>query len=418
MSGRTYDIVGIGFGPSGLALAIAREEYGHAAASAVFVEARKRFAWHPGMMVEGATMQVPFPKDLVTLRNPSSPYSFFSYLHEHGRLVDFVNRQTFFCSRREFADYLAWAAARVDTPVHYGTRAVAVRATAGGAELEVELSTGERLVARNVVVSAGLRPALPEGVVETSRRFHNNALLPRLAELPRPRHRRFVVLGAGQSAAECVRHLHRIHPDAEVHSVISRYGYLPADDSPFANRVFDPLAVDEFHAAPESERRRLLAAHRSTNYSCVDPDLLRELYDIEYEERVSGRRRLFVRRASALESAVETADGVRAILADRLTGAVDALDCDAVIYATGFRPADLRPLFGDLIAEYTPDGQAATIARDYRVRTTAAVTAGIYVQGGCEHTHGLSSSLLSNVAVRAGEILDSVLARRSVAVGR
>jgi L-ornithine N5-oxygenase len=31
------------------------------------------------------------------------------------------------------------------------------------------------------------------------------------------------------------------------------------------------------------------------------------------------------------------------------------------------------------------------------------------VTGASEHTHGLSSTLLSNVAVRAGEILESVL---------
>jgi L-ornithine N5-oxygenase len=44
------------------------------------------------------------------------------------------------------------------------------------------------------------------------------------------------------------------------------------------------------------------------------------------------------------------------------------------------------------------------------VVTAAGLTAGIYVQGATEHTHGLGSTLLSNVAVRAGEIVDSVAA--------
>jgi L-ornithine N5-oxygenase len=34
------------------------------------------------------------------------------------------------------------------------------------------------------------------------------------------------------------------------------------------------------------------------------------------------------------------------------------------------------------------------------------------MQGGTEHSHGITSSLLSNVAVRAGEILESVRSRR------
>jgi L-ornithine N5-oxygenase len=38
---------------------------------------------------------------------------------------------------------------------------------------------------------------------------------------------------------------------------------------------------------------------------------------------------------------------------------------------------------------------------------------GIYLQGGTEHTHGLTSSLLSNIAIRTGEIADSIIARRA-----
>jgi L-ornithine N5-oxygenase len=48
------------------------------------------------------------------------------------------------------------------------------------------------------------------------------------------------------------------------------------------------------------------------------------------------------------------------------------------------------------------------------VATDDDLAAGIYVQGATEHTHGLSSTLLSNVAVRSGEIAASIVARRSV----
>ncbi|MBJ7352623.1 MAG: L-lysine 6-monooxygenase, partial [Rhodococcus sp.] len=36
----------------------------------------------------------------------------------------------------------------------------------------------------------------------------------------------------------------------------------------------------------------------------------------------------------------------------------------------------------------------------------------IYLQGGTEHTHGLTSSLLSNIAVRSGEIVKSAVGAR------
>ena len=53
------------------------------------------------------------------------------------------------------------------------------------------------------------------------------------------------------------------------------------------------------------------------------------------------------------------------------------------------------------------------VQRDYRIATTPATHAGIYLQGATEHTHGIGSTLLSTTAVRAGEILDSVLLRQA-----
>jgi L-ornithine N5-oxygenase len=47
------------------------------------------------------------------------------------------------------------------------------------------------------------------------------------------------------------------------------------------------------------------------------------------------------------------------------------------------------------------------------VATAPNVIPGIYLQGGTEHTHGLTSTLLSHTAVRAGEIRESLLAGRA-----
>ena len=421
----TLDVVGIGFGPANLALAIAIEEHNRSCAPgeevrAAFVERQDAFGWHPGMLLEGATMQIAFPKDLATFRNPSSEYTFFQYLFARGRLVDFVNHQTFFPTRLEFHDYLSWAADRVDADVRYGTSVTAVRRV--GDELVVQCDDGRVLHTRNVAVGAGLQQRVPEWARLSARCFHNHDFLGRMAELPRPTHGRFAVLGAGQSAAEVVQYLHAHHPHAEVHSIFSRYGYSPADDSPYANRIFDPEAVDELHRAPADERARLLALHRSTNYSVVDLELIEELYRTEYAERVSGHRRLFMRRASTIDAAVETADGIEVTVRDGIDGIADTLVCDALVLATGFRPAPLRPLLGEL----APDDDAPrVVTRDYRLLSAGAGTDGddgvgaaddgrtaVYLQGGTEATHGITSSLLSNVAVRSGEILHSVLARR------
>lgn len=414
--GGVLDLVGIGFGPANLALAIAVEEHNTAnptsAIKTRFFERQPAFAWHPGMLIEGTTMQIAFPKDLATFRNPTSSYSFFSYLHHRGRLVDFVNHQTFFPTRHEFQDYLQWAAARVDVDVHYGTEIVAVekvRNHHGVTDLfAVRSADGQVVYTRNIVVAVGLRSRIPAWATESARCFHNHQFLFRVEDMPQPAHQRFVVVGAGQSAAEVVQYLHTHYPQAEVHNVFNRFGYSPADDSPYANRIFDPQVVDELHGATPAERERLLELHRSTNYSVVAPELIEALYAAEYRERVSGRRRLFMRRASEVTSMVEHDRGIDVEVRNNLDGEVETLTCDAMVLATGFEPASLRPLLGDL----APEQPFRTVDRDYRLPLPADVTAGVYLQGGTEKTHGLTSSLLSNAALRAGEILSAVLERR------
>ncbi|MDG3009877.1 lysine N(6)-hydroxylase/L-ornithine N(5)-oxygenase family protein [Rhodococcus sp. D2-41] len=422
IDGEVLDVVGVGFGPANLALAIAIEEHNESCdpglqVRAAFVERQPQFGWHPGMLLEGATMQIAFPKDLATFRNPTSRYSFFAYLHARQRLVDFVNHQTFFPTRREFHDYLGWAASTVDADVRYDTTVTDVRRVGDGAEeFEVRTATGELLRTRAVVLGLGLRPVLPEWATPSSRCFHNHQFLHRVAELPAPKHQRFVVLGAGQSAAEVVQYLHTNFPAAEVHNVFSRYGYSPADDSPYANRIFDPSAVDELYGAPQAERDRLLALHRGTNYSVVDIELINELYAAEYRERVDGRRRLFMRRSSTIESMTEDEGGVEVRVRSNLDGLTDSLRCDAVVFATGFEAASLGEV---LQAGLCPTAAAPLrISRDYRLDTEAYGPVGVYLQGGTERTHGLTSSLLSNVAVRSGEILTSVLAGREATRSR
>ena len=123
-----YDLVGIGFGPSNLALAIAATEHAEGGAGRPlrtrFVERQAAFGWHRGMLLDDATMQVSFLKDLVTLRNPASRFSFLSFLHDRERLIDFINHKSLFPLRLEFHDYLEWAAQKVDDLVSWDSEVV------------------------------------------------------------------------------------------------------------------------------------------------------------------------------------------------------------------------------------------------------------------------------------------------------
>lgn len=420
------DVLGVGFGPSNLALALAVAEHNERVGPdeqvrAAFVEQQARFGWHRGMLLDGATMQVSFLKDLVTMRDPRSSRSFLVYLAERDRLADFINRGSLYPPRVEFHDYLEWCAAGVRDQVSYGTRAVAVHpvpaadGTVDRLDVELRDADGEarRTVrTRHLVLATGLVPWLPPGAERGPRVWHNSELLPRLAGLG-PGPHRFVVVGAGQSAAETARHLHAHHDEAQVHAVFSRYGYSPADDTAFVNRIFDPDAVDHFHEAPDGVKRMLRDLHANTNYSVVDPELIDELYHRSYEEKVRGRERLHVHgtcRVTAVRAG-EAADGPLAVdIAFLPTGERRTLTADVVVYATGYRPIDPTGLLGDVGAwcRRDDDGELQ-VRRDYRLVTAEPLRAGIFLQGPTEHTHGLGSTLLSTTAVRAGEILDAVL---------
>ncbi|WP_043617902.1 lysine N(6)-hydroxylase/L-ornithine N(5)-oxygenase family protein [Nonomuraea candida] len=409
-----HDLIGIGFGPSNLALAIALSESRAPALSALFLEKQPSFGWHRGMLIEGATMQVSFLKDLVTMRNPASPHSFVSYLHDKGRLADFINQKTMYPTRLEFHDYLEWAAARFEHQVCYGAEAVTIQPVPDGdtiTHLDIVAQRGELTTyrARNVVLAAGLRPVLPPGIVAGERVWHSQELMHRLADLPVERPRRFVVVGAGQSAAEVVEHLHGRFPAAQICAVFSRYGYSPADDSPFANSVFDPAAVDRFYDAPPETKRMIMDYHANTNYSVVDLDLLRELFARAYREKVAGVERLRVLNLSRAVGLETRPDGVSVHVRSLVTGEVEALGADVVVYATGYRPVDPLDLLGAAGQYCLRDEQGAPlVGRDHRVRTRPELRCGIYLQGATEHTHGLTATLLSTTAVRAGEIVDSL----------
>ncbi|BBZ74665.1 hypothetical protein MANY_00020 [Mycolicibacterium anyangense] len=225
------DFVGVGFGPSNLALAIAVEEFSAqcpagVAINAEFIEAKPEFGWHTGMLIPGATMQISFLKDLVTQRNPQSEFSFLSYLTERGRLSEFINYKTFFPTRLEFHDYLSWAA---EGDGHGALRLAGGLGTARRRFLRGRHHRGPRRPAarpqrgdRGRAEPATVRRP-PVGPSDPQPRFPQRPGAAPLSDArPVRRGRR------RQSAAEVTAYLHDTFPCAEVHAVFAKYGYSPA----------------------------------------------------------------------------------------------------------------------------------------------------------------------------------------------
>ena len=168
---RIYDFAGIGVGPFNLGLAALSEPV--EGLDGIFLERRESFDWHPGMMLEPAHLQVPFMADLVTLADPTSPYSFLNFLKQTGRLYRFYIRENFYPLRAEYNQYCQWVAGQLES-VRFSTDVLDVTYDDGVYRLSVEGPDGpEVLRARRLVLGTGTSPYVPEacaGIVDRGRR--------------------------------------------------------------------------------------------------------------------------------------------------------------------------------------------------------------------------------------------------------
>lgn len=421
-----YDVVGIGFGPSNLSLAIALEELGGDGAgplTARFFESQPSFGWHRNMLLPTAKMQVSFLKDLVTFRNPTSRYSFVSFLHAVDRLPQFVNQSDFFPTRAEFHQYLEWVAANFADQVSYGTEVTAITPLRGSDpagpidRFRIHVSSGATgttyVEARNVVLATGLAPRMPADFIRDEHVWHSSEFLEKFGRCDAAELNNVVVVGAGQSAAEIARHCYDHAPNATVTAVIPSYGYSIADNTPFANRVFDPNAIDDYYFAEEPAKDKFWQYHKNTNYSVVDDEVIRSLYQRQYDDEVRGAERLQFAELSRVTDVKRSDEDTRITIHSLASDQSYDMDVDVVVCATGYEAMDAVRVLGDLERYCARDDQGRhRVERDYRLTTTEDLSAGIYLQGGTEHTHGLSSSLLSNMATRSGEIVRSISRNR------
>lgn len=429
---RIYDVLGIGFGPANLALAVALEEEaerdGGEDLDRLFLEARQSPCWHPGMLIEDSLIQITVLKDLATVRNPRSRFTFLNYLKEQDRLFEFLNLRDLFPSRAEFNDYLCWAADQLADRVRFGRRVTAVEPFDDDGPVELvrvrteRVADGEQeeLLARNVVVATGGRPWLPDGIELPGgeledKVFHASEFMQRMDRgFPdRDGHHRFVVVGGGQTGAELFYTLLKRYPNADVTATVRRHAYKPADESDYTNEVFFPEMTDYVYGLPADKRHEVVDSFRDVNYAVVDQPLIQKIYRHLYDERVVGKDRGRLLSYLSLESIDTSGPDVRVRFHHVVEERPVELECDGLILATGFRwTREEHPLLRDLAPLIERDGQDRfRVHRDYRLAGRDGFEAGVYLQGYCEDTHGIPETVLSLLAVRAQEIVDSLVER-------
>ncbi|NEE03863.1 lysine N(6)-hydroxylase/L-ornithine N(5)-oxygenase family protein [Phytoactinopolyspora halotolerans] len=444
--GRTLDVVGVGLGPFNLGLAALLDPVPDV--DAVFLEAAPSFAWHPGLMLPGTTLQVPFMADLVTLADPTNRYSFLNYLHEHNRLYRFYFYERFHIPRREYDAYARWVAQslpscrfghRVDSvePNDDGTwtvRVVPGRSGSGrpaGPRDEGDIPVSDcasesitTLRARSVVFGVGSRPRVPAVVRDLlgDDIFHTSEYLTLRdkaidADV-------VTVVGSGQSAGEVVADLLEArlangHATGKALDWFTRGpGFLPMEYSKLGLEHFTPEYTAYFRNLPEPTRDRIRAG-QDLLYKGLSAETSERIYDLLYEATVDAADPPVTYAARCELTALEPSPvpGRRWRLTWR-HGDEDRTftrDTDVVILGTGYEPAPLPVPPGLLVSDERgrPD-----VTGDYRLRIaddggpgTAGRASSLFVQNAEMHTHGVGTPDLGLGAYRSSVIANAIAGR-------
>ena len=411
-----HDLLGIGFGPSNIALAIALEErcQSKRPINALFIEKQPSFAWHQNMLLNNTHMQISFLKDLATLRNPTSRFTFINYLHQKNRLQDFINLKTFFPSRHEFNDYFSWAAAQFEDQCIYGETVVEVLPEKQGGEVTLlrvrcrdEGGAIHDRLARNLVVSTGGTAKVPSDfrpLQNDPRVFHTSTYLRDIARNAEAK--KIAIIGAGQSAAEIFMDLHGRPGAPQIDLIMRGRAIKPADSSPFVNEIFNSDFVDRVYARTRDERSELLREFWHTNYACPDLALIEQIFNVLYQQKVTGDARYRLLREHEVKHVQASDQGIELSLRDMNAGDTSTVRYDAVVLATGYEREQHKTLLAP-IAAYL---QGFEVDRHYRLKSAPGFRPAVFLQGACEASHGLSDTLLSITAVRTGEIGEALAA--------
>ncbi|RST22305.1 alcaligin biosynthesis protein [Streptomyces sp. WAC04770] len=402
-----HDFIGIGLGPFNLGLACLTEPIDEL--NGVFLESKPDFEWHSGMFLEGAHLQTPFMSDLVTMADPTSPYSFLNYLKERGRLYSFYIRENFYPLRTEYNDYCRWAAGKLGS-IRFNETVEAVTYDEGEALYTVTTAAGTALRSRHLVLGTGTPPYIPEACHGLGGDFlHNSRYLEGKAELQKKKS--ITLVGSGQSAAEIY---YDLLSEIDTHGyrlnwVTRSPRFFPLEYTKLTLEMTSPEYIDYFHALPEETRYRLETGQKGL-FKGIDGELIDAIFDLLYQKNLPGPVPTRLLTNSALISARYDEEGGAYSLGLRQEeqGKEYELATEGLILATGYRyeaPAFLDPVQHRL--RHDSRGRF-DVARNYSIDTTGR---GIFLQNAGVHTHSITSPDLGMGAYRNAYIIGELLGR-------
>jgi len=418
---QIYDLIGVGVGPFNLSLAslLAPIE----SVNSIFFDSQKQFDWHAGLLMEDCDLQVPFMADMVTMADPTSPYSYVNYLHEHGRLYQFYFYDNFQIPRIDYNLYCRWVSEKL-TSVKFSQRVINIEQDGKVFYVTVKeiLNNVETTyTCRNIVLGTGSSPSWPSSAAHL--RTHTSCIHSAQYKFEKnnlQKKKSITIIGSGQSAAEIFLDLlkEENHYGYKLNWLSRSHGFFPMEHSKLGLEHFSPEYIDHFHSLPEQQRDNI-RSYQNLWYKGISNTTISEIYNQLYKRSFTqGNCNIALQARSQLEH-IECVDNKFTLSFQHLDKKeYFNLDTDSVVLATGY-----QHLFPDCLNSLKPLLQMDTsgrpvINRNYTMNVSSNIQGKIYVQNAELHTHGIGAPDLGLGAYRSAMIINQLLNKEHYTIRR
>jgi lysine N6-hydroxylase len=406
------DLIGIGAGPANLSLAAlltSARERNLTSVRATFLERNQAVFWHSEQMFPGTLMQTEFYRDLVTPIDPTNRFSFLNFLKLNGRLDQFFCSSTIYPTRREFEDYFNWVSNQI-LEILFAANVNSVDYNPETNLFIVEVENERRYESKHIVLGCGAGPGSASASSQSARVVDVSALLG--FDFPNSL-QRVLVVGGGQSAAECVNYLLDQYAETETQItwVTSETAFRALDTSNFSRETYSTSYAPAFNALTRPFRERIIHDDRSIANGItplVAQALYQRLYRLKYfTSPGTASPSVHMQANTEMLEVHDEANGASVTARSLPTGetSVDVFDC--VILCTGLDDETVfhSPIIGAQLKSRISKNEASS---GYAIAWDGPHDRMIFVQSQNTLTHGLGDASFVTAPGRNACILNSI----------
>lgn len=400
---ETHDVLGVGIGPFNLSLAALLSPI--PGIDSKFFDARDSFIWHAGQLLPDAEIQVTHLKDLVTLVDPTNPYSFLAFLRKHKRLYRFINGSFNHVLRKEFSQYFQWVSQSLPN-LHFDEAVQDLQFK----KSHFVMQTNKRIIkGKHLSLGSGLaanvppctKPHLGDTV------FHVKDFLMKGNNW---KGKNIAVIGGGQSGAEIVQNLIADEKNlpSSVNWISSRDHFAPMDESVFANELFTPNYSEFFYGLEPGTKAQLIRKQTLASDG-ISNKLLNAIYQRLYYLECIEKLPKIVNFLSnhQLEDVHVNKEAYQLVCTQHLGEATSVVNADIVVLCTGYRWQFPNYLEGLSDKIELADGHFV-VNEDFSIEWDGPSENKIFVQNAARHSHGVADPNLSLMAWRSATIINSI----------